>query len=358
MAEGKRLLSLDILRGITVAGMILVNNSGGNLSYAPLQHAIWNGLTLCDLVFPFFLFIMGISTFISLNKFEFKPSSKVILKILKRTLIIICIGVGINWFYYICQGDFFPFSHLRITGVLTRIALCYGIVSIISLYIKHKYILILAIVILIAYTAILFWGNGYNCDESNILAIIDRYLLGAQHLYLKSPIDPEGLTGTLPAIAHTLIGFYCGGLIIRSKSTEQKVLQLFLFGFILMAIGWLLSFAMPFNKRIWSPSFLCLTCGEASSLLALLMYIIDIKGKEKWTTFFAVFGVNPLFLYVLSEILAIILRSFDIKHRIYDYIHDMITDPYLASLIYAVLFVFLLGLSGYPLYKKKIYIKI
>ena len=138
--QKKRLLSLDVLRGITVVGMILVNNSGGKLSYDSLQHSAWNGLTLCDLVFPFFLFIMGVSTYIALSKFHFQASGSVVRKVLKRTLVILCIGWAIHWFHFICDGDFFPFAHLRLTGVLPRIALCYCVVSFVALYVNHKYI--------------------------------------------------------------------------------------------------------------------------------------------------------------------------------------------------------------------------
>ena len=136
----KRLLSLDALRGITVAGMILVNNAGGKVSYAPLQHSAWNGLTPCDLVFPFFLFIMGISTYISLNKFNFNVSLQVVTKILKRTFLILCIGWAIGWFDHVCEGDFLPFVHLRIPGVLQRIALCYCVISFTALFMNHKFI--------------------------------------------------------------------------------------------------------------------------------------------------------------------------------------------------------------------------
>lgn len=193
----KRLLSLDALRGITVAGMILVNNAGGKVSYAPLQHSVWNGLTLCDLVFPFFLFIMGISTYISLNKFNFNVSLQVVTKILKRTFLILCIGWAIGWFDHVCEGDFLPFVHLRIPGVLQRIALCYCVISFTALFMNHKFIPALTFILLVSYTVILCMGNGYACDESNILSIIDRQLFGEAHLYQKSPIDPEGFVSTL-----------------------------------------------------------------------------------------------------------------------------------------------------------------
>lgn len=358
LPQKKRLLSLDVLRGITVVGMILVNNAGGKLTYDSLRHSAWNGLTICDLVFPFFLFIMGISTYIALNKFHFQASSSVVRKILKRTLIILCIGWAIHWFGFICEGDFFPFAHLRLTGVLPRIALCYCVVSFVALYVNHKYIGWIAGILLVGYTGLLWAGDGYLLGDTNLLAVIDRNLLGVEHLYHKSPVDPEGLTSTLSAIAHTLIGFCCGKLILQKKPLEQKTLSLFVVGFVLMACGFCLAEALPLNKRIWSPTFVLVTCGLAAMLQAVLIYFIDMKEKKGWCRFFEIFGVNSLFLYVLSEVAAIVVGATGIKPVIYEGIHSFITDPYLASAAYAIAFTLIMGACGYPLYKKKIYIKI
>lgn len=354
----KRLLSLDVLRGITVAGMILVNNAGGPQSYASLQHSAWNGLTPCDLVFPFFLFIMGISTYIALRKFQFRPSAAVWRKILRRTVLIFLIGVAIHWFDQICGGEFFAFDTLRITGVLQRIALCYCVVSLLALYLRPRQLGWTAGIILVAYAALLMLGGGYVNDENNVLVVADRALLGTGHLYAKMPVDPEGIVSTLPAIAHTLIGFLCGRLIMEADTLNRKIIGLFVTGFLLMAVGFLLTEALPLNKRVWSPSYTLVTCGLAASLQAVLMYFIDGQGKKNWCRFFEVFGVNPLFLYVLSEVVAIVLGATDAKPVIYGGIHAVVTDPYLASAIYSLLFVAVMGAAGYPLYKKKIYIKI
>ena len=368
----KRLLSLDVLRGITVAGMILVNNAGGPQSYASLQHSAWNGLTPCDLVFPFFLFIMGISTYIALRKFfimgistyialrkfQFQPSAAVWRKILRRTVLIFLIGVAIHWFDQICGGEFFAFDTLRITGVLQRIALCYCVVSLLALYLRPRQLGWTAGIILVAYAALLMLGGGYVNDENNVLVVADRALLGTGHLYAKMPVDPEGIVSTLPAIAHTLIGFLCGRLIMEADTLNRKIIGLFVTGFLLMAVGFLLTEALPLNKRVWSPSYTLVTCGLAASLQAALMYFIDGQGKKNWCRFFEVFGVNPLFLYVLSEVVAIVLGATEAKPVIYGGIHAVVTDPYLASAIYSLLFVAVMGAAGYPLYKKKIYIKI
>ena len=355
----QRLLSLDVLRGITVFGMIVVNNAGGEYSYDSLQHSVWNGLTPCDLVFPFFLFIMGISTYIALRKFQFQPSAAVIRKIVRRTALIFLIGWGIYWFEFACEGDFFPFAHIRILGVLPRIALCYGIVSLLALYVRPKGLAWIAGFLLLGYAFLLHFGNGYAQDAGvNILAVWDTNVLGYEHLYHKSPVDPEGLTSTLSAIAHTIIGFLCGRLIMETKDLNQKIIKLFVAGFLLAAIGFLLVEWLPLNKRVWSPSYALVTCGLAAMLQAALLYFIDAQGRKHWCRFFEVFGVNPLFLYVLSELTAVVLNVTEWKPVLYGGIHSVISNPYLASAVYSLLFVGVMGAIGYPLYKKKIYIKI
>ena len=363
--KSNRLLSLDILRGITVAGMILVNNGWGE-SFAMLQHSKWNGMTPCDLVFPFFLFIMGISCYLSLVKSEFKPTPKVIRRIVKRTVLLFVIGLFINWFDHAIEGDFLCFGHLRIWAVMQRIALCYGIVSLFALFCNHRYTVPVIIGLLAVYTAILIFGNGYAYDaDVNILAQADLKLFGYDHIYHKSPVDPEGLMGTISSVAHVLLGFYCGKLIRQKETVSDKVIALFLVGTVLVVSGYLLSFGLPINKRIWSPSYVLVTCGLASLLQALLMQIIDSNGGSKLftlhsslITFFRVFGVNALALYVSSELLQILLKNIGLSEIIYNGIHAVIPPLKWASLVYAVYFVLLNYALGYILYRKKIYIKL
>jgi predicted acyltransferase len=357
MNPQQRLLSLDILRGMTVAGMILVNNGYGQ-SYEPLKHSVWNGMTPCDLVFPFFLFIVGVSIYLSLSKCQFQWSGEVARKILRRTLLLFVIGLAINWLDHAIEGEWACFGHLRVWAVLQRIALSYGIASLLVLVINHRYVPYVIICLLLGYALILLLGNGYAADESNILARVDRALFGSDHLYRKSPVDPEGLLGTISSVAHVLIGFYAGRCIKQASSVSDKVMALFILGTVLIIGGYLLSFGMPLNKRIWSPSYVMVTCGLASSLLALLMVVIDIRGKRKWCTFFQVFGVNPLFLYVSSEVLAIVLGHVGVSEMVYGGISGVISHPQTASLCYALYFVGLNFLIGYLLYRKRIYIKL
>lgn len=365
----QRLLALDVLRGITIAGMILVNNPGSwGKIYAPLSHAEWNGLTPTDLVFPFFMFIMGISTYISLKKYNFELNAQAVWKILKRTVVIFAIGLGIAYFSLLCRThNPLPFYNIRILGVMQRLALSYGVTAIVALVMSHKRIPYLIFVLLAGYFGILYFGNGYEYNETNILSVVDRAILGTNHMYKDNGIDPEGLLSTLPAIAHVLIGFCCGKLLMEVKDIHEKIERLFIIGTVLTFAGFLLSYGCPINKKIWSPTFVLTTCGLASSFLALLVWFIDVKGYKKWSRFFESFGVNPLFIYVTAAVLSILLSNIKFPYAedvisLHGYAYTVILQPalgdYAGSLAFALLFVALNWVIGHVLYKKKIYIKI
>lgn len=358
-----RLKSLDVMRGLTVALMILVNN-GGEHNYSFLEHNKWNGLTPCDLVFPFFLFMVGMSTFISLKKTEFKPSAHVYRKIAKRTILLFLIGLGINWFDMICNGDALDFAHLRIWAVLQRIAICYGVVALLAITLNHRYFIHTIIGLLVVYMGILVFGNGYAYDAStNILAQVDRSIFGINHLYQRSPVDPEGLLSTIPSIAHTMIGFLCCKYIsVAGQTVDSKIKVLKVAGLVMVALGFGLSLiGFGINKRIWSPSYVFVTCGFASWILGILLQFIDNKPSSKdniLTKGLLAFGMNPLFLYVMSEALAILFGSFDIKAEIFIGIQSVISDEYVASLTYALFFVAIHAAMGIWMYHRKIFIKL
>lgn len=375
--KSSRILALDILRGITIAGMILVNNPGSwSHIYTPLEHAEWNGLTPTDLVFPFFMFIMGVSMYISLRKFEFRPSGVLIRKILRRSVLIYLIGLLIAWFSKCCYGlnSNIPameainnFDHLRLVGVMPRLALCYLFASLAAILLKHKHIVWLTVILLVGYSLLLLFGNGYDFSTDNVIYKVDAAILGVNHMYSGLVVggvqleafDPEGLLSTLPSIAHVLIGFLVGKQIMSIKDNEKRMSDLFIIGVILTFVGFLLSYGLPINKNIWSPTFVITTCGLASSLLGLLVWIIDVKGKKTWCRFFEAFGVNPLFMYVLGGVLGIIFGSTGLKGYIYkDVLCNLLGDVTFASCVYAILFICLNWCIGYVLYKKKIYIKI
>lgn len=388
----QRLLALDILRGITIAGMILVNNPGswGHI-YAPLAHASWNGLTPTDLVFPFFMFIMGVSTYFSLRKYEFKFSASAVTKVLVRTVVIFLIGMFIAWLGLTLRGwiandmaifdaMFTQFDSIRILGVMPRLALCYGIGSLIALLFhgSSKAIGWIVGIFLVGYSIILLSGNGFAFASENIIAVIDKAVLGENHMYsdtidgLTLKFDPEGLLSTLPSIAHMLIGFLVGGMIIKVKDNTLRINNLFILGTILTFAGFLIDFGMPINKKIWSPTFVLTTCGLASSFLGLLIWIIDIKGYKRWCKFFEAFGVNPLFMYVLGAVVSIVLSYIRVPYAAVEsgiislkgWLYQAVWIPVaagnetFASLLFAITFVLFIWIFGYFLYRNKIYIKI
>jgi len=387
-----RLLSLDVLRGITIAGMIMVNNPGSwGKIYTPLEHAQWNGLTPTDLVFPFFMFIMGVSMFLSYKKFDFKLSGKTFTKLLRRSFLLFLIGLAIGWFSLFCRGlvalrseDMSlldkighaanNFENMRILGVLQRLALVSFFGSLIVLTFKPKRIPWLIGFILLFYWILMAVTGSYSENDSSLVSIIDHAILGVTHMYsemlpdgTKVIFDPEGLLSTLPCIAHVLLGFMAGKLISESKDNNQRIQKLFIFGTIILFLGFLLDYAFPINKKIWSSSFVLTTCGLASLLLGLLVWIIDIKGKKKWSVFFESFGVNPMFIYVIAGIISILLGNIGFMyygewHSTKGFIYTEWLNPvfgdYLGSLAFALLFVTLNWFIGHILYKKKIYIKL
>lgn len=378
--SGSRLLSLDVMRGITIAGMIMVNNPGSwEYAYAPLKHAAWDGLTPTDLVFPFFMFIMGISCYASLRKFDFKPSKAVVTKILTRTLKIFAVGLALAWFglsfrtYRSLDGQDLPllthliqsvtnFGHLRILGVLQRLALCYGIASLIVVFVRYRYIPYIIVGGLVGYFLLLLFGHGFEPGEANILGIVDRFIIGESHMYIDQGIEPESLLGTISSVSHVLIGFCCGKIIMEITDNRDRMLNLFLIGTVMLFAGLLLSYGCPINKKIWSSTYVLVTCGLGSLLLSLLIWIIDVKGYKSWSRFFESFGVNPLAIYVFAGIFATLLAgitvsSVSLSEAFYTGLASFM-DVYFASLVYAVLFILICWAVGYVLYKKKIYIKL
>jgi predicted acyltransferase len=328
--------------------------------------------------------IMGISMFIALRKFNFEASAPLIRKILKRTILLYLVGLGIAWFSLTCRNfnsaaltelpyfqrlgmSMWNFAEIRILGVIPRLAICYGIGALIIITVKHKFIPWLIAVLLIGYSILLILGNGYEYNTTNILSIVDYKILGEAHMYKDNGIEPEGILSTIPAIAHVLLGFYIGKIMMETRDIHQKIERLFIIGAILTFAGFLLNYGLPINKKIWSPSFVLVTSGLGSTLLALLIWIIDVREKKQWSRFFEAFGVNPLFMYTFAAVLSIILGNISVsfnegttslKNWIYQGLLQPILGDYPASLAFALLFVGFNWIFGYYLYKKKIYIKL
>ncbi len=376
--SSSRILSLDILRGITIAGMIMVNNQGDEEhAFLPLTHAEWIGLTPTDLVFPFFMFIMGITTYLSLKKYQFEWSMPCVKKIVKRAFLLWFIGLAIAWLLAFCRGMVTPedptcslgerlwaaantFGTIRILGVLPRLGICYGLAALTAITVKHKYIPWLIAAIFVAYYVILECFNGYAHDASNVIAVIDNAILGSNHVYRWDSPDPEGILSTFPAWAHVLIGFSVGRFVMQKKDLNDKIEMFFIVGALLVLGGFLLSYACPISKKLWTPTFSMVSCGLASTLLALLTWVIDKRQHQNPIThFFHIFGVNPLALYIFSDLLLIPLAiCFHVQQTCYQDIFVLLIGEPMGSLLWSLIFVALVWLFGCYLFKKKIFIKL
>jgi predicted acyltransferase len=375
-----RFLALDVFRGMTICFMIIVNTPGnGATTYAPLLHADWNGFTPTDLVFPSFMFAVGNAMSFVMLKWGRLSQSQVLAKIFKRTLIIFLLGFLMYWFPFVHYNDQHqlvgnPFDHTRVMGVLQRIALGYCFASLMVLYLKPKPIFMLSVILLLAYWVILLLF-GDTADPYNMMTNagtkLDMWLLGPDHLYHGEgvPFDPEGVLSTLPAIVNVTFG-YLAGKWIQAKGKEYEGLaKLLLAGVLLvaLALGWDRFF--PINKKLWTSSFVLLTVGIDCIILAALIYVTDFLQKRNpigtgWTYFFEVFGKNPLFIYLLSEVIAILFWFFSVGDHyqpVYQWIFQNIfrhAGMYFGSFLFAISVMLVCWLVGYFLDKRKIYVRV
>ena len=374
-----RLLSLDVLRGITVAGMILVNNPGDwGTIYSPLKHAEWIGLTPTDLVFPFFMFVMGVSMSISMKKFSGHFCSQFVIKLFKRTVILFLLGVMLSWFSLVLDNILHPSKEIsliqvllplhdvRILGVLQRLALSYFFASLLAIWIRSKAALFYTIIsILLIYGLVLWYGNGFELSEDNIIAVIDRCLLGENHMYLewlpnggRIRFDPEGFLSTLPGIAHVLIGYFCGNIIMQNKTLDEKIVQLSVIGIILLFVGFLFSYSCPIIKKVWSPTYVLVTSGFTYLFFVLLIWIIDLRKCSKWIIPFQALGCNPLFIYLFASLMADMLGQVGLHEEVYAVFVKLFNHSCFSSMMYAIVYVAVNTGLAYILYKKKVFIKL
>ncbi|HKR58230.1 MAG TPA: heparan-alpha-glucosaminide N-acetyltransferase domain-containing protein [Pyrinomonadaceae bacterium] len=367
----ERLVSLDAFRGLTIAGMVLVNNPGSwSHIYWPLGHASWHGWTPTDLIFPFFLFIVGVSITLALGprSEESADTRSLYWKIIKRALIIFGLGLFLAGFPY------FPLSTIRIMGVLQRIGICYLLAAVIFLKTDLRKQLIITTALLIGYWLIMTFiptpgfKLGDYSREGSIACFIDRKVL-RNHIWSQGKIyDPEGLLSTLPAIATTLLGVLTGQLLRSKRKQYEKIALMFVAGFGLIIGGWIWNLFFPINKSLWTSSYVLFTGGLAMQFLALCYWLIDMQGYRRWTKPFVVFGVNAIALFVgtglMARLLGIIKVSgpegtkIALKTWLYDNLFLSWAPPYPASLSFAIAFVLLwLGLM-WLLYRRRIFIKI
>jgi predicted acyltransferase len=366
-----RLVSLDVFRGMTIAGMVLVNNPGTWSSiYWPLEHAQWHGWTPTDLVFPFFLFIVGVSITLAFARRVEEGGVKrdLYFKVLKRSAIIFGLGLFLNGFPY------FQLGTIRIAGVLQRIAICYLIASLIFLTTKIRTQLLIAVALLIIYCLVMTrlaapgYAAGDLSKEGSIASFVDRVLLGA-HIWRQGKVyDPEGLLSTIPAVVTTLLGILAGHWLRSERTPFEKVVGMFAAGAVCVVLGWSWNPFFPINKALWTSSYVLFTAGLALQFLALCYWLIDIQGYRRWAWPFEVFGVNALALFVGSGLMVkamglIKLTGDDGKQIssqgwIFRKLFLSWASPINASLAYAIAFILLWLFLMWLLYRKRIYIKV
>lgn len=360
-----RYLSLDVFRGLDVALMIIVNSPGNySTTFSPLLHAEWNGFTLTDLVFPTFLFVVGNSMSFSMKKYESMGQSAVFKKILKRTAIIFLLGFLMYWYPFFDDGQLKPFSETRIFGVLQRISLCYMFASIILHFVKTRTAIWLSLAFLVGYHLILI-GFGDLTLTGNAVLQLDQWLIGTDHMYKGEgiPFDPEGLLSTLPAIVNVIIGYLAGRFIQNNGQNFETVAKLMMVGFALVFAGLAWDLILPINKKLWTSSFVLLTCGIDLFVIAILIYFLDMKKTKGWSYFFEVFGKNTLFIYLLSELFIITLFAIDMNGQsLYSWIADTVfiswSGGYVGSFLFALWVMLTCWLVGYIMDKKGVYVKV
>jgi predicted acyltransferase len=372
----QRLSSLDIFRGVTIAAMVLVNDPGdwGSI-YSPLRHSQWNGWTPTDLVFPFFLFIVGVSLVFSFSARRNRGKSRAALMahILRRGVILFALGVLINGF-----PNRYNTATLRIEGVLQRIALCYVIASILYLCCGPKVRWAAVFVCLAGYWIVMRYlpvpgfgvpthGFPFLDPNRNLTAWLDRKLLMG-HLFNHTN-DPEGALSTIPAVASTLLGIFVGEWLRSNRTHSQKILKMVFYGIACFAVGEIWSVWFPINKNLWTSSFVLLTGGLAMISLAICYWIFDArKIRIRLADFFLIFGVNAIAAYVLSELLAALITTVSLHSAKYGVItlqgwtYRVLFAPFArsmnASLIYAAVYVLICWIPMWILYRKRILLKI
>jgi predicted acyltransferase len=369
----QRYLALDVLRGLTIALMILVNTPGSwSTIYAPFKHAAWHGFTITDLVFPSFLFAVGNAMSFSLKKYTSRENSAFRKKIFKRTFLIFFIGLFLSAFPFVYRdaGELVlkNFENMRIMGVLQRIALCYCIASLLIYFFKLKTTVIISVIILIGYWGIMyFFGEGEDPYSltTNAALKFDLFIFRPENLWkgFGIPFDPEGLLSTLPAVVNVVGGYVAGVFIQKSGNKISTVWKLAAAGLVLVVIAQIWDIWFPINKPLWTSSYVILSLGWVLVLISALILIIEIFKIKTWTYFFEVFGRNPLFIFVLSGLVVMLMNIIYIegiasKTFIYNNYFLSCLAPYNASLLFATCYLLLMWLIGYLMDKRNIYIKV
>ena len=392
----ERLLSLDVFRGLTIAGMLLVNDPGSwGAIFPPLEHAEWNGWTPTDLIFPFFLFIVGITTHLSLSARRARGDndSAIVRQILRRGIIIYLLGFAMAMFPFYQWGTIdaiphpsawdriiFRIEHVRILGVLPRIAIVYICAALLTLKTTLRQQILIIAGLLFGYwfamTLIPVPGENVigalllNTHDRNLAAYLDRAILGTNHTWIGSvTFDPEGPFSTIPAIATAMLGVIAGRWIALSgKPLLERITGLFAAGSIAMMLGLMWNWAFPINKNLWTSSYVIFTAGMACVGIATIMWIVDYCNVKWWTKPLVIFGVNPIVAFVGSGVMARLIytlwhvnyhgKSTALQDAIYQAVFLPWLPPRVASLAFAIAFVLLWYGILTVLYKRNIVLKV
>ncbi|MCC7505429.1 MAG: DUF1624 domain-containing protein [Saprospiraceae bacterium] len=373
-----RYSAVDFFRGLTIAFMIIVNTPGNwTHVYPPLRHAVWHGFTPTDLVFPSFMYIIGVSMWFAFAKFDRRWSPEAGRKIVRRTILLFGVGLILNNFPFLWKN----WDTWRIMGVPQRLALGYGIASVLVLNLGRRALIGTSIGLLLLYWGLLNWfvmpgADPYGAEGSAVLRL-DRWLFGVEHLYhetvapgVRIPFDPEGVLSTLPAIVTVLLGWLSGNLLHRHMAQKDRLVRdLLAFGLIcvFLGLGWDLFF--PINKKLWTSSFVLYAGGYSMVLLAISVWVLDVKGWKKAPQFFIIMGINALFAYVLSEALVMLWSAVSwtgadgAETNIREWLYNALFHPLdgggaLSSAIFAVAYMLLCWVCCWYLYRRKIFIKL
>jgi predicted acyltransferase len=364
-APSERLLSLDVFRGLTMAGMMMVNNQTGPRPYYQLGHTDWHGFTYTDTIFPSFMWIVGVAMTLSTAKRveRGENKTKLLMHAFRRAFFIILIGLVLNGFPY------FTLAGYRFAGVLQRIGICYFFAAVILLYTKMRGQILWTFGLLLTYWLLMFYypvpgvGAGHLEKEANLERYVDQAVLG-DHIYKNDKYwDPEGTVSTLPSIATVLFGVLAGQILRRSNQHAERAARIFLSGNGLILAGLLLSAWMPINKNLWTVSFSVFMAGISSVLFASVYWIVDAKGYTKWTWPFVVYGMNAIAAYTASFLLEDLVYIVKIgKYTVHDLVYDNLFAPFFstqnASLGYSLLFDLTIFAFAYFLYSRKWFLKL
>ena len=369
-----RYLALDVLRGMTIAFMIIVNTPGSwrNL-YSPLAHADWHGFTPTDLVFPTFLFVVGNAMSFALKKLNEMSPKEFYKKVFKRAALIFAIGWLLNYFPFFDHNESgelvaVKLSEVRLLGVLQRIALAYLLAALVVYWTGIRGAWIIGVASLVIYWPIMyFFGDSADPFSltGNAQIKLDLLVIGEKRMYMGEgiPFDPEGILSTLTSMVNVLAGFIVGKFVQKKGNITKTVQTLIIAGVVLLALAYLWDLGFPINKKIWTSPYVLLTVGWDLLLLGGLIFFVEIQKLNRWTYFFQAFGRNPLILYVCSGVVVSIFSMIPLgdttfKGWIYSTFFTSWLEPKNASFLFAVAYMLLIWLIGLCMDKKKIYVKV